>query len=253
MKLSSLARRFVIVPAALILAWAGLTYSNAVNPILLPPPHIVAVAFGRATLSANVWADVGKTLLRIATGLTLACAIGIPLGLMMGSSHRVRELMSFPVDFFRSIPGSALFPLFILVLGLGSRSAIALVVYPCTWLLTINAMYGVQNSSPARRRLAKAYRATRLQQFLKVTLPDALPYLASGLRLCLAIAMIVAVVAEMFTGSRDGLGRRIFDSHFLMRIPEMYALILLTGILGYALNRAYVAAETRIVHWSGRC
>jgi NitT/TauT family transport system permease protein len=168
----------------------------------------------------------------------------------MGSYRTFREAMDLPVDSLRSIPATALFPLFMLLLGVGSKSIIALIAFPCIWIMTINTVYGVKNSNQVRKQMAKVFKANKVQQFFKITIPDALPYIATGLRLCIAIALHMAIVAEMFTGTREGLGRRIFDAHMLLRISEMYALIILTGILGYILNIGWLTMERRLVHWA---
>ena len=86
--------------------------------------------------------------------------------------------------------------------------------------------------------------------FKHVVFPEALPRVFVGLRLTLSLALILAVVTEMFTGTTNGLGRRIYDAHDTYSIAEMYACIMLVGAVGYALNKIFVAIESKVVHWN---
>ena len=111
-------------------------------------------------------------------------------------------------------------------------------------------MYGVTHCKKVRVMVAKTLRATPIQIFKYVVFPEALPRVFVGLRLTLSLALILAVVTEMFTGTTNGLGRRIYDAHDTYNIAEMYACILLIGAIGYALNKGFVCLEKRIVHWT---
>jgi NitT/TauT family transport system permease protein len=244
--------KFIIVPASVILIWLLITEFHLVHAILLPSPVEVFRQLFSLVLSGEILSDLGATLSRLLIGFTISVIIGVTVGLMMGSSKSFHEVMEFSVDSLRSIPATALFPLFMILLGVGNKSNIALTAFPCIWIMTINTMYGVRNSSQVRKQIARVFKASPAQQFFRVTVPDALPYIATGLRLSIAIALHMAVVAEMFTGTKEGLGRRIFDAQLLLRIPEMYALIILTGVIGYALNMGWLAIERRLVHWAGR-
>jgi NitT/TauT family transport system permease protein len=244
--------KFVLVPAAILLVWFLIAQFSLVPAILVPPPGEVFRRLFSLVFTGEIFGDLIATLGRVLIGFSLAAFGGITIGLIMGSSKTFSDAAGFPVDFFRSIPATALFPLFLIVLGVGNRANIALTAFPCTWIMTINTMYGVRNSSQVRKQIAKVFKASPTQQFWRVTVPDASPYIVTGLRLSIAIALHMAIVAEMFTGTLDGLGRRIFDAQMLLRIPEMYALIILTGILGYALNMGWLAIERRLVHWVGK-
>lgn len=244
--------KFLLVPSCVVILWFLITELNLVPAILLPSPIEVFKQLFLLILSGEILSDLGATISRLVAGFSIAVIIGLTVGLMMGSSNSFQEVMELPVDSLRSIPATALFPLFMIVLGVGNKSNIALTAFPCIWIMAINTMYGVRNSSQVRKQIARVFKASRAQQFFRITVPDALPYIATGLRLSIAIALHMAVVAEMFTGTKEGLGRRIFDAQLLLRIPEMYALIILTGVIGYALNMGWLAVEHRLVHWAGR-
>jgi ABC-type nitrate/sulfonate/bicarbonate transport system permease component len=244
--------KFLVLPVAIILCWFILAKFTLIPAILLPSPGEVFRRLLSLVFTGEILPDLIATLSRVLAGFFLAAVVGIGIGLVMGSSRLFRDATGFPVDFLRSIPATALFPLFLIVLGVGNRANIALTAFPCVWIMTINTMYGVRNSSQVRKQIAQVFRASRTQQFFRVTVPDASPYIVTGIRLSIAIAMHMAIVAEMFTGTLDGLGRRIFDAQMLLRIPEMYAVIILTGIMGYVLNMGWLAIEHRVVHWVGK-
>jgi NitT/TauT family transport system permease protein len=96
------------------------------------------------------------------------------------------------------------------------------------------------------------YGATNYQQFTKVILPETLPQVFVGLRTAVSIALILVVVTEMFIGTTLGLGYRIYNDQLMYKTSEMYALILLVGIIGYVLNQCFALAEKKLVHWGGK-
>jgi NitT/TauT family transport system permease protein len=192
------------------------------------------------------------SLYRLTLGFALAVGIGVPLGLLIGSSRRLVESLEFLIDFFRSLPASALFPMFILFFGIGDRSKVAVIVFSCALIILVNAIYGVKNCKEARLRAARAMGANRTALFTKVIFPEALPHIFAGLRISVSIGLILVVVTEMFIGTHRGLGQRIYDAHLMFRIAEMYAVILLTGVLGYVLNKIFITIEAKVFHWAGR-
>jgi NitT/TauT family transport system permease protein len=237
------------VPVVLLTLWVCISLFTGVKKIILPPPWTVAEKLGSIIISGRLWADLGLTVYRTGLGFLLGVSTGILLGAAMGSLKRVHDAMIFPVDALRSLPATTLFPLFMLCLGWGTKSLVALVAFPCCWLVTINTMYGVKNSSKIRQEMAKMFRLSSSKLFFFVTLPDALPSIAASLRLSVAISLHMAIIGEMFMGTTNGLGYRIFDAHMLLRVPEMYALIIVVGVLGYVLNYLFVRIEGQIFFW----
>jgi NitT/TauT family transport system permease protein len=178
--------------------------------------------------------------------------LGVFVGLMMGAYRPVYESMELPVDFLRSIPASALFPLFIVIFGLGDRVQVFIAAWASSMVVLINTTYGIRNVGSLRLMVAKTKKLPRHKVFFLVMIPNALPYIVAGARIGLSLALVVEIVAEMFLGSYSGLGRRIFNASSIFQMEEAYAAVLLVGLLGYALNKAVVTAEKRIVHWTGK-
>jgi NitT/TauT family transport system permease protein len=81
---------------------------------------------------------------------------------------------------------------------------------------------------------------------------ESLPQTFIGLRSGISIALVIVIVAEMFIGTEQGLGKRIIDAQQILNVQDMYASILLTGLLGYSLNMLFLAVEKRLIHWSGK-
>jgi len=245
-------RDAIIGPLAVVALWSLLHWGGLVRPLFLPSPVATAAALARMVGSAQGLLDIGWTLLRVLVGFALACLIGIPTGIMMGRWTRVSAALGLVVDFLRSLPALAMFPLLMLVFGIGESAKVATAVLSCSLVLVINAMYGVQQSPPVRLIVAKQMGACEREMFTRVVLWDALPHIAAGMRVALSLAVVVIVVTEMFVGTIAGIGYRIFQDQLTYRVPEMYAAIILAGMLGYGLNRAFVAVERRAVHWVGR-
>lgn len=240
-------------PTLLVLIWTGVTWTHVVSPLLLPDPVDVVGALFRVFLSEReALPDLGYTIWRTAFSFAFSCAVGIPVGLAMGYVPAVHSSLEFIVDFFRSIPPIALFPLFLILLGLGEPSMLGVPIYGCTLVIIVNSAYGVSNVPALRRTMASVFGFSRTRVFTRIVFPDALPQVFTGMRTALSLALVLTVVVEMTIGAEHGIGKRIYDYHLLFRIPEMYGVIITSGIVGYCLNISFVWAEKRIVHWANK-
>lgn len=170
----------------------------------------------------------------------------------MGFIPTLYKSLEFLVDFFRSIPPIALFPLFLLTLGLGEWSKLGVPFYGCTLVIIINSVYGVLNVSALRRIVGMVYGFSRWRVFLKIVLPDSLPQVFVGMRTASSLALVLTVVVEMLIGSQNGLGKKIYDYQLLFDTPEMYVAIISTGAIGYLFNQGFVKVEHSLVHWADK-
>ncbi len=241
-----------LLPALLLLTWSILTGPGLVNPIFLPTPWSVADALFEGFYSGGLLSDLSATIWRSLIGFVCAALIGIPIGLLMGRFARVAELTQSTFDFFRSIPATALFPVFLLAFGLGDESKIAIVIYGCSLLMAVNTFYGARQVKQSRVLAAKVMGATPLHTFFYVVIPESMPGIFSGLRISLSMSFVLIIVAEMFIGTNVGLGYRIVNSQMVYRVPDMYAGILLAGLAGYLGNKSLLLIERRLLHWVGR-
>lgn len=197
----------------------------------------------------EIFIDLYETLYRMLAGYFLAGIVGIGVGLLLGSFPLARKIFDGTIDFFRSIPVTALYPVFVLVFGIGSESKIAMIFWASFFIICINTTYGVLQTNPVRRKMAQLYGANWFQVFFKVTLYDSLPHAMVGLRVAVSYALIVSILTEMFMGSQYGIGAKITEAYNLYQIDAMFALILVTGILGYSLNTIFLKIEKKLVGW----
>lgn len=219
------------------------------NRTLLPSPLSAIGRFFDIIVSGNILPDLSITLQRMAAGYVLASAIGIPLGLLMGYFLTVFRLFQIPLDFFRSLPVTTLYPLFVLMFGIGHASKIAMVFVASVFVIVLNSAYGVMQSSKIRRQMSQLFGASSFQVFRLVVFYDALPQTLIGLRVAVSYSLIVEIVCEMFMGTQRGIGQRVFEAYNTYSISELYALALLVGLLGYGLNQIFVISEKRLAHW----
>ena len=197
-------------------------------------------------------ADFLMTVYRTAVSTAIAAVIAIPLGIFLGSSERLYRSVEFVIDFFRSTPASAMFPLFLVLFGVGDQTKISVAAFGAALVILFNVAYGVMNARKTRLLAAKVMGASRIRVLFDVMLHKSLPQTFVGLRNGVSLALVIVVVAEMFIGSTDGLGQSVFEAQQLFEMPRMYAAIFAAGALGYGLNLLFLTIERRFVHWSGK-
>jgi ABC-type nitrate/sulfonate/bicarbonate transport system permease component len=232
--------------------WWFVAISGWVNPVLLPTPwttlSTLLTALTTGTMMTDLVASVGRTF----SAFLLAAIVGVPLGVLLGSSEKLYRSVEFLIDFFRSTPASALIPMFILFFGISNLSKIIIAAFSAFLLIVFNSAYGVMHAKQSRILAAKVMGANPWQIFKDVLLMESLPQTFIGLRSGISIALVIVIVAEMFIGTQEGLGKRIIDAQQILNVKDMYASILITGLLGYTLNVMFLLVEKRIIHWSGK-
>jgi ABC-type nitrate/sulfonate/bicarbonate transport system permease component len=192
------------------------------------------------------------TTARVLAGFAIGFAIGLPIGMTLGVSARVYKAINPFLDFLRSVPITALLPLFLLIFGIGATAKIAAIAWATALVTVINTALGAASTSLIRRQAADSFRASARQRLLFVTLPDTLPHIFTGARIAISFAVVVAVVSEMLLSTNRGLGAYIYNASVMYRTEEVYVGIALTGALGYALNTAMARLDSRVIHWRGR-
>lgn len=240
----------LVLPVAIILLWQGAHWLEAVDPSMLPTPgQTFATALSLFT-SGSILPDLGMTAIRMSVGFVLAALVGISLGLPVGAFRPVYR-MSLPlIDFVRSTPVTILYPVIVLLVGISHTAKIMMVFLGCVFVIALNTAYGVMQASETRKQMAKIYGASWPQVFRWILFYDSLPQTMVGLRVALSYALVVEILCEMFMGSKYGLGQRVTEAFTTYLVDEMYALVLIVGIFGFLLNRAFVLVERRIVPWS---
>lgn len=242
----------LIGPLVLLLIWDLVVRVGWIKPILLPPPIDTLLSLINGMAGPVLLPHFLVTLERTLIAFAIATAVGMPLGIALGSNERAYRSVEFVIDFFRSTPASALIPLFLLIFGINNINKVAIAAFGAFLIVIFNCAYGVINARKQRVAAAKVMGASRWQIFKDVLFWESLQPTFVGLRSAVSMALVIVVVAEMFIGSENGLGHKIIDAQQVMNVRVMYAAIMAAGILGYALNVLFLALEKRVVHWSGR-
>lgn len=241
-----------IGPVVLFIVWDLVVRLGFIKPILLPTPADTVAALITGLSGGPLLTDFAMTVWRTLQAFVIAAALGVPLGVLLGSNEKAYRSVEFLIDFFRSTPSSALIPLFLLIFGVSDVNKIAIAAFGAFLIVIFNSAYGVINARKQRVMAARVMGASRWQIFKDVLIWESLQPSFVGLRSAVSMALVIVIVAEMFIGSDTGLGHRIIDAQQVLNVKSMYAAILAAGGLGYALNILFLIAERRIVHWSGR-
>jgi NitT/TauT family transport system permease protein len=232
-----------------LLFWFLVVETKIVKPIFLPPLQDVFAALIASIFSTDGFQNVFQTLGRTTIGFGIGASIAIPIGIILGFFKALYDPLELFIDFFRSVPVTAMFPLFLIFFGFGNTSLIAMGVWASGFVVLVNTLHGVWNAKENRKTMALTKQATRMQVLQKIMIFEALPFIFAGLRIAVSWTLIVLVVSEMFVGTRFGLGRQIYNGSLLFDTPMVIAGIILIGIIGYAFNRTVMYLEKRTIHW----
>jgi len=241
----------LIGPSIFILIWFALFVSEIFSSLLLPGPIETFNSFIDLFSDEKILEDLKMTIFRVITSFLIAVVIGVPLGLLLGSSKKLYDSLEFVIDFFRSLPATAIFPVFLLIFGIADASKIAVAAFAGVLIILFSTAHGIMNASKVRLLTAKIMGATRLTIFKTILFWESLPQTFIGLRVALNFCLIIIIVTEMFIGTNVGLGRKIIDFQIIYKTDAMFAVIILTGILGYLLNMIFAFWQSRIIHWKG--
>ena len=228
--------------------WEALPQLGVVNPGYLSPPSAVLGAVLDLASSGDLLKHLQASLLRSFAGLLLAIACGVSLGLVMGWFARVESVLDPLLQFFRQTSALALFPVFILFLGIGELSKIAIIFWASFWPILLSTISGVKQVDGLLINSALSMGANRWFLFTKIVLPAASPSIFTGIRLAGAYCITALVAAEMI-GAHSGLGFLTLNSQEVFQIPSMYAGILLLAVVGLLLNFLLALLERRFTYW----
>ncbi|MGN6548781.1 MAG: ABC transporter permease [Pararhizobium sp.] len=219
-----------------------------VSPLYLPPLSAILAALAAEAKTGTFWLALLLTMRSWALGLAIAVAAGSAIGFLIGSSAFLRRLTASSIELLRPIPSVALIPLAVLLYGSTIRSTLILVVYASIWQVLIQVLYGVQDVDPVARETALSYRFGRLAALRHVVWPTTLPSLMTGLRLSAAVALILTITSELIIGV-PGLGKEIALAQSGGAVAVMYAYVVVTGLIGVAVNVAARLVERRVLSW----
>lgn len=199
-------------------------------------------------LADTVFDDVLPSIGRVLGGWALAAVLGVAIGTALGRSRTGMDYVGPLFAFFRALPSPALLPVFILLFGIDDGMKLALIVFGSIWPVLLNTVDGVRSVDKVKTETARSFRTPRSQWLTMVVLPAALPKIFAGLRLSLAIAVILMVVSEM-VGVTSGIGFQLRYAQTQFDFTSMWSWIVLLGVLGYGLNLALLAVERWVLRW----
>ena len=237
------------VIALLLAALEAATRSGAVNPVLVPPPSVIAQRTYALIANGTVLQPLMQTLYLLFVAYFIACAIAVALGLLMGRFQAIHNLFEPVVESLRPLPKAALLPPLMMLLGLGDAMKLAVVGLAVLFPVLINTVQGVRGVDPVLINTARTFGHGPCRILRNVILPAALPFILSGMRVGLGLGLILVTTAEMMAGT-GGVGYLIIDMQRSFRVQNMYAWIVILAVLGYALNAFFLKMEHRATHWA---
>jgi NitT/TauT family transport system permease protein len=252
-----LARRagFVLVRAVALLLAVLLLLESAVllgflPRFYVPPMGAIASAFVELVTTASFWGHVGATLYASGIGLVAAIIVGVSAGFLLGTSTRTFYAVRPLIEFLRPIPSVAFIPVAIMLLGQRTTMKAALVFFACLWPILFNALYGAREASGVAKDTGQVFGLTPGAVMRRITLPYALPFIYTGIRVSAAIALLVAIGAEYLAGGVQGFGIWLLRVAATgTQLDQVFAGVLFSGFLGWSINGALVAGERRWLGW----
>jgi ABC-type nitrate/sulfonate/bicarbonate transport system permease component len=239
------------VAAAFVLLWQWIADEKLVSPVFLPGPDRAWAALVKGMESGDLSQKLWATIERMIYGWLLASLVGIALGAAIGTSRLLRAYIAPMLEFLRPLPASAVIPVAIALLGLSDAMALVVIAFGSLWPVLLATVHGFSAVEPRLYEVGRALGLSRAAVILKIALPSASPDILAGMRLGLTVALILSVVCEMLAG-RDGLGNWILLSARSFRAPDLYAGVILLGLLGYVSSVGIAAIERRLLIWRNR-
>lgn len=245
-----MARHLNSVGGFLLLAmvWEAAPRLGLADPRFFPPFSALVVELLNLVGTEEFWAYLASTVRTWAIGLVVATVAGIVAGLVIGLVPGARKYTHSTIEFLRPIPSVALIPGVILIFGSRYQSGVVLITYAAFWQVLLQMLYGLNDIDAVARDTACSFRFSTTGFIVHVAWPTLLPFLFTGIRLAASIALVLAVTAEMVIGT-FGIGRGIVIAQNSNAIPTMYALVIVTGLMGIAINLAARALEKRVLRW----
>jgi sulfonate transport system permease protein len=229
--------------------WQLASSAGWINPAVFPPLDAILAALWKGVVGGALLGDIAISLQRSGTAFIAAVLFAIPLGIFMGQIRAVERALDPILQLFRQTSALALYPVFILLLGLGEASKIFVIFWATLFPLLLSTIGGVKEVDPKLIEMARVYGASRLTVFRRVVLPGAVPSIFVGLRLSATTALLLLIASEMI-GANKGVGFQVMNAQYNFQIPLMFAAILILAGLGLFSNYTLVLLQRRLCRWS---
>lgn len=231
-----------------LLIWEILPRIGLADPSFVPPASATFARLWELLLSGVLLNQTSISLQRAFAGFAIAVVTGIPLGFLVGWFKTFERYMDPLLQAFRQLPILALFPVFILLFGIGEISKIAMIALACFWSIFMNTASGVITVDPLLVKSARSMGVSHSDMFRKVVLPAAIPSILTGVRFAATVALLMLVAAEM-VGASSGLGYFVLNAQQRYASRDIFAGIVALTILGIIVNYVLVTIEKRATSW----
>lgn len=238
-----------LIVAVFLLMWEAASALALVSPLFFPPPSKVIVTFFGMMGDGRMVENASATLMRIGLGSLMGIVPGILLGMVLGWSRRVREIFDPLIAALHPIPKIAIFPLILIIFGIGEISNILVVAISTFFPALINSMTGVSQLDTVYFEVANNYGANRLKTFTRVLLPGSLPMILSGVRLSLNTGLVVTIAVELLSAG-TGLGVLVWFSWQTLRVEELYATMIVVAGIGILISLGLGALSRWLAPWT---
>lgn len=244
--LSSVGLRAAAIGVALLVwHWFALNRGRAAG---VPTPARLVETAADMVVTLDFWSAVGNTVTSALIGFALSIIIGVPLGLLNGTSRAMERSTTFVIDFGRTIPGVAILPLVLLLYGSTRSMVLVLVVFSAVWPILVQSTYAAQQLSPQVRQVAKSYRLDFITRVRFIYVPSAMPFIMTGLRISATISLLITISSE-FLGGANGIGQRLFNTLTINDNDRMFVWVVSAALLGVLLNVLLGEAQRRVLWW----
>ncbi|QAY59163.1 ABC transporter permease [Microbacterium protaetiae] len=234
------------LPVLLILIWWAASLNS--TSIFVPRPGDLVTTFFRVWGSDRFLTDVLPSLGRYAIGAILAVVLGVIIGVVVGLNQTLRALTEPVFEFFRALPPPVLMPILMFLIGVGDAMKITIIVLGAVWPVLLNTIEGVRSTDSVQNETSRSYGIVGVRRVWYQVIPSAAPQILAGVRQSLPIALILMVISEMMASS-SGLGFSIIQFQRRFEIPEMWAGIVLLGLIGLVVSLLFKVLEGRILRW----
>lgn len=241
--------RPILALLAVTLVWQALWWANALPRDFFPSAAAIAAALWSGLSDGQLLSPLASTVVTWISGFVLTLVAGVALGILMGLSPTASALLSRLVKLVRPVPSLVFIPAVILVAGIGLEAKLILVFFGAVWVLVLNVAYSVVTVPQEYFDVARSLHLSRTATISQVVLPAALPGTMTGVRVVGGITLAITVGAELLVGT-SGLGQYILTNENSHNVSDVYAGILLGGLLGVVINHGLVLIEARFAHWS---
>ena len=234
--------------AVFFVAWQLIARAELVSPLFLPKPTEIFVALKDGFGDGSLFSAIGWSVQHFAIGMGLAVIVGVPLGLLMGSSRVVDAVLSPYVWAMASLPRVAIVPLLILILGFSAKAEVALIFLSAVFPIMINCMAGPRTVEASLLRAGRVFGANRLQLYVKIIFPFTLPFIISGIQQGMTRGLVGMVIAEIF-GGNQGLGYVTQRAGETFNAPLLYGALFILVVFSLAFVQTIRWLEVKVAPW----